>query len=556
MLLEPGLEQVMSECLSNKKGFYITTAIAYPNSRMHVGFGWEVIGADVVARFHRMLDQEVFFCTGVDEHCQNVEKAAQKAGLSSQKYCDQMAQDIQKVMSLMDISYDRFIRTSDPDHQKICQALITQAYQAGDIYKQNYEGWYCSSCEVFYTEKEAIQKEETFLCPTHKILLQRLSEENYFFKLSKYEKDLKKIYQTHPHFLLPEIRKNEILSFLEGGLKDFSVSRTSFKWGVPLPFDSKHVIYVWYDALINYLSAVQYGNDAEFFKKFWPCDMHVIGKDITRFHCIYWPAMLLSAGIELPKKVWAHGFIQFQGEKMSKTRGNIVTPDEVIQDFGVTPLRWFLVSSNSFDSDGNYSDEALILKYNADLCNNIGNLVNRVVSMSKKYFGEKILKDFQNLPPDVQAVSERKKLFFGKSGEKLESDIQSMNLSGYCNAVVDFAISLNKFIDETKPWKLAKDETKKQVLETVLAQLLEGIFCIGGVLWPIIPDASQKILFQIGVGFEHTLWKEIKLYTNKTMKAPYWKCLWDKGQNSFHLQLPQILFQRIERAPELTQSNS
>ncbi len=543
------------------KPFYITTAIAYPNSRMHVGFGWEVIGSDMVARFHRMAGRDVFLCTGTDEHSQNVEKAAQKAGLTALAYCDQMATEIKQSMDRMDIAYDRFIRTSDPDHEKVCQYLIEKAFKSGDVYKQKYEGLYCESCEVFYTEKETHAGAAGPECVTHKIALKRVAEENYFFKLSKYESQLKEYFKEHPGFLAPDYRRNEVTSFIEQGLKDFSVSRTSFKWGIPLPFDPQHIIYVWYDALINYLSAVKFPvpgqGDAEFFKKYWPCDIHVIGKDITRFHAIYWPAMLWSAGIELPKTVWAHGFINLNGEKMSKTRGNIVTPDEVVADFGTNSLRWYLLAANSFNGDGNYADQDIVLKCNADLSNNIGNLVNRVVSMTLKYFDKASPLDHGKLPAGVEGVARRFQTHLGEGGSRLSDAIGTMDLSGYCARIVEFSMSLNKFIDETKPWSLAKAMQKTEslgedraMLETVLAQLLEGIRNLALAMWPVIPQAAEGILAQLGMdpvaGTDAGDFEVQRLHTGKAIAVPHWAKLFYDPKRQFVLTPPKPLFPRLE----------
>ncbi|MBI3543937.1 MAG: methionine--tRNA ligase [Deltaproteobacteria bacterium] len=539
------------------KPFYITTAIAYPNSKMHVGFGWEVIGSDVVARFRRMEGRPVFFSTGTDEHSQNVEKAALKAGLSSKEYCDQQAGEIRASMERMDIAYDRFIRTSDPDHEKVCQYLVEKAFKAGDVYKQKYEGLYCESCEVFYTEKETAAGAGGPECVTHKLPLKRVSEENYFFKLSKYEEKLKAHFKANPGFLAPDFRRNEVTSFIEQGLKDFSVSRfsvsrTSFKWGIPLPFDPQHIIYVWYDALINYLSAVKYpapGNpngDEAFFKKFWPCDVHIIGKDITRFHTVYWPAMLWSAGIELPKNVFAHGFINLNGEKMSKTRGNIVTPDEVMADFGAIALRWYLLSANTFSGDGNYADQDIVLKCNADLSNNMGNLVNRVVSMSLKYFEGRSPVDAGKLPAGIEGVPARLTKHLGAKGEQLSAAIDAFDLSGYCARVVEFSMSLNKFIDETKPWALAKSGDK-ETLESVLAQLLEGIRNLGIALWPVVPAASDGILAQIGA---EGICESQKLATGRELKVPLLSRLGYDAKFALKLSEPKPLFPRLEAPKE------
>lgn len=541
-----------------EKPFYITTAIAYPNSRMHVGFGWEVMGADMVARFHRMNGREVFFCTGTDEHSQNVEKAAVKAGLTAKAYCDQMASEIKESMERMDIAYDRFIRTSDPDHERVCQYLIEKAFKAGDVYKQKYEGLYCEGCEVFYTEKETLAGPNGPECVTHKQPLKRVAEENYFFKLSKYEAQLKQYFKDHEEFLEPDYRRNEVTSFIEQGLKDFSVSRTSFKWGISLPFDPGHIIYVWYDALINYLSAVKYLEDPAFFKKYWPCDIHVIGKDITRFHTVYWPAMLWSAGIEIPKNVFAHGFINLNGEKMSKTRGNIVTPDDVIGDFGATALRWYLLSANNFSGDGNYADQDIVLKCNADLSNNIGNLVNRVVSMTLKYFETTPVANKDVLPEGVQSVAARFETAFGAKAERLRDAIAQMDLSGYCARVVDFSISLNKFIDETKPWALAKALTKldsspedRARLESVLAQLLEGIRNLGLALWPVIPAASEGILRQLGLeptaNSDSADWSFQTLQTGRELNVPKFSKFKFDSMRQFKLAPPNPLFPRLEQ---------
>lgn len=551
---------------SEKPGFYITTAIAYPNSRMHVGFGWEVIGSDMVARFNRMTGRPVFFCTGVDEHSQNVEKAAVKSGLSAKVYCDQMAEDIRKVMAEMDVAYDRFIRTSDPDHERVCQVLIEKSKNAGDVYKQKYEGLYCDSCEVFYTEKElAPMADGKPGCPVHKSACRALAEENYFFKLSKYEPFLKDLYKSQPNFLSPDIRRNEVLSFIENGLKDFSVSRTSFKWGIPLPFDKEHIIYVWFDALINYLSAVKFPvkdasgkvvqGDEAFFNKFWPADVHVIGKDITRFHCIFWPAMLASTEVALPKRVWAHGFINLNGEKMSKTRGNIVTPDDVTKDFGATALRWYLMSANPFDSDGNYGDELLIAKCNADLSNNIGNLVNRTVNMSIKYFENECPKNLGKLPAGLVSVQKRYEEILGANGEKLKECIEKMDTMGYCQKLIDFSMAMNKFVDETKPWSLGKlapnDAAVKEQLSTVLAELLEGVRLLGIGMWPVVPKAAEAILSQLGIEPNDALsFTQQKLDTGVAISVPKFETMKFNSSASFKLTPPKPLFPRLEMKAE------
>jgi methionyl-tRNA synthetase len=424
---------------------------------------------------------------------------------------------------------------------------------------------YCEGCEVFYTEKETVELNGAPSCPTHKQTLKVLSEENYFFKLSSYEEKIKTLLKREDAFLSPEFRNNEVLSFVEQGLKDFSVSRTSFKWGISLPFDPGHIIYVWYDALINYLSAVKYPikdesgkclqGDESFFNQFWPCDVHVIGKDITRFHTVYWPAMLMSAGIDLPDSVWAHGFINLNGEKMSKTRGNIVTPDEVMADFGTTALRWYLIAANPFDGDGNYSDQDLILKCNADLSNNIGNLVNRTLSMAAKYFPEKTLKPNAAIPTGVENLKSRFEKVLGTHALRLKEALEKENnLMKYASLCIEFSMALNKMIDETKPWSLAKVQ-QLDVLETVLYELLEGIRILGVALWPIIPDASEAILKQLGFAPEDQVlgvyWSKVQTEAKKTLTVPLWQSLESFAvETSAKVRPPQPLFVRLEQKLE------
>jgi methionyl-tRNA synthetase len=556
--------------MSKKTGFYISTAIAYPNNRMHVGFAWEVIGADMIARVMRMRGKDTFFSTGLDEHSQNVEKAAASKGLAPKDYCDAMAVDIRATMESMDIAYDRFIRTSDDDHQKVAAHLIEKAIKSGHVYKKPYEGLYCDSCEVFYTEKDLVKAADGSLsCPIHKTAIRKVSEENYFFTLSKLQDTVERFLADGK--LKPKFRAQEVIEFVKQGLQDFSVSRKNFKYGVPVPGDEDHVIYVWYDALINYLTAVKIpcgdnpNGDQAFFDKYWPADVHVVGKDITRFHTVYWPAMLEAAGLPKPARVWAHGFIHLNGEKMSKTRGNIVTPDAVIADYGVTALRWYMLSANRFDADGNYSDQDLILKYNADLANNIGNLVNRTVNMCRKYFGDaqpQFRAEFTLVDDMVHGhVSHRVEKILGHGGQSLLNAIDGGNnhdpyaLHDYCSHVQEFATSLNKYIDVVKPWALAKDESRKNDLETALYELLEGIRVLAVALWPVIPQASVAILEQLG---RETDLKPLDLQRyaqedeHRTIKLPQWDLLNYRRDSRFELKDPKPLFQRIEATDKVT----
>ena len=374
---------------------YVTTAIVYPNNRIHVGFAWECLGADWLVRSKRLLGRPTYFATGMDEHSINVQKAAEAQSLSPKAYCDRMSEDIQRVLRGIGMSYDRFIRTSDEDHERVVQKLVQRAFDKGDIYKAKYEGLYCESCEAFYTEKDLIGGN----CPSHPRPPKFISEENYFFKLSKYQDALLKLFKDQPNFLQPEGRRSEITNFIAGGLKDFSVSRSTFTWGVPLPWDPSHVVYVWFDALINYLTAAGIegwlddpnGPKGATFRERWPADVHIIGKDISRFHTIYWPAMLMSLDLPLPRAVFAHGWMSLKGERMSKSTGNMVTPDEVVAATGVDPFRYYLLAENQFAGDGNFALDLLMLKSNADLANDMGNLVNRSISMTRKYFPERAL---------------------------------------------------------------------------------------------------------------------------------------------------------------------
>jgi methionyl-tRNA synthetase len=482
--------------MASPKVHYVTTAIVYPNARIHVGWAWECLGADWLVRGLQGFGRETFFVTGMDEHSINVQRAAEKQGLTPKVYCDKMAEDIKKVLKQMGMSYDRFIRTSDPDHERVVQKLVQKAFDKGDIYRGKYEGYYCEGCEAYYTEKDLVEGK----CPAHKSTPKWISEENYFFKLSKYQDRLLKLFEERPDFLEPTYRRAEIVNFIKQGLKDFSISRSNFTWGVPLPFDSKAVIYVWFDALINYITAAgieeKLEGKASKFDERWPARLHIIGKDISRFHTVYWPAMLWSLDIEIPEKVFAHGYLNIKGERMSKSAGNYVTPDEVMAFSGPDPFRYFLLAENQFSNDANFSWEALVLKNNADLANDWGNLVNRTINMTRKYFPDEELG-----APAKRTHSEDVVGSFAKLKGELEDALKKMDSQAYAHACTARSRVLNLYIDKTKPWALAKTATPESMneLREVLYTVMEGIRWVATALTPILPFGMPDVFRQLAI---------------------------------------------------------
>jgi len=477
------------------KSFYITTAIDYVNSAPHIGTAYEKIGADVLARFKRMDGFEVHFQMGNDEHSVNVKKAADERGLAPKVYCDQMRTEFERAWKELSISYDGFIQTSDPHHEEGVRKIFSIISSKGDIYRAHYEGWYCESCEAFLTEKDLLEGK----CPSHKTEPKWLKEENYFFALSKYRDQLLEHIESHPEFILPDVRRNEVVSLLKEGLEDISVSRESFPWGISLPNDPTHVVYVWFDALINYITAVGYGWDDKMFQKWWPADIHVIGKDITRFHCVIWPAMLMSAGIELPKTVFGHGFISLRGEKMSKTLGNVVTPLDVTKIYGADPLRYYLLRETGFSRDGDFTWENFIRRYNGDLANGLGNLVARTIGMAIRYQVGKVS------PPDPVCIGERENLLKQKVKVSLPKVRAFLDLSSgeieFHNALAtiwDVMAEADRYINEWKPWELAK-QNKLDQINCILYHLIETLRFVSLELKPFIPNTASIIWKQLGL---------------------------------------------------------
>ncbi len=478
-----------------KEKYYITTAIAYASARPHFGNTYEVIMTDCVARYKRQRGFDVFFLTGTDEHGQKIEDKAKEAGISPKEYVDNIANgQIKRIWDLMNTSYDKFIRTTDDYHEKAVQNIFTKLYEQGDIYKGEYSGWYCTPCESFFTDTQA----EGGKCPDCGRPVEKAKEEAYFFKMSKYADRLIKHIEENPEFIEPESRKKEMVNnFLKAGLQDLCVSRTSFKWGIPVPFDDKHVVYVWLDALFNYATALGFDpaneTQPELYQKYWPCNVHMIGKDILRFHTIYWPIFLMALGQPLPKKVLGHPWFNFGADKMSKSRGNIIYADDMAQRFGVDGVRYYALSEMPFANDGSITYENVIARYNNDLANNLGNLVSRTVAMTKKYFDGVI-----PAPAGEEGTDSELKAAIREGIDGFISNMDAYHIADALDCVFTFLRRANKYIDETMPWALAKDESQKARLGTVLYNLLEAIRIAAVLLTPAMPATCESIFSQIG----------------------------------------------------------
>lgn len=477
--------------MANKGKFYITTAIAYTSRKPHIGNSYEIVLTDAIARYKRLQGYDVFMLTGTDEHGQKIEEYAKTAGVTPKEYVDKVSGEIRSICDILNTSYDRFIRTTDEQHEKVVQKIFKKLYEQGDIYKGHYEGMYCTPCESFWTESQLVDGK----CPDCGREVKPAKEEAYFLKLSKYQKRLEEFIEQNENFIYPEARKKEMLNnFIKPGLQDLCVSRTSFKWGIPVDFDPDHVVYVWIDALSNYITAIGYDPDgsSDEYKKYWPADVHIIGKDIVRFHTIYWPIMLMALGEPLPKQVFGHPWLLFGEDKMSKSRGNVIYADDLVELLGVDAVRYYLVSEMPYASDGSITYETIIERYNSDLANTFGNLVNRTIAMQNKYFDGVIQPGNVNEPVDDEL-----KNFALDTVKKIEKCFETYRVADAVEAVLNLAKRSNKYIDETTPWALAKDEASLPRLGTVLYNLLEAIRYIAVLLSPFMPETSEKIFAQM-----------------------------------------------------------
>ncbi|EOU1762888.1 methionine--tRNA ligase [Clostridium perfringens] len=490
-----------------KKPYYITTPIYYPSTNLHIGNTYTTVAADAIARFKRLTGHEVMFLTGTDEHGQKIERIANEKGITPKEHVDEIVAGIKDLWKMMNISYDKFIRTTDDYHVKAVQEIFKKLYDQGDIYKDSYEGLYCTPCESFWTETQLVNGN----CPDCGRPVEKAKEEAYFFKMSKYADRLIQYIEEHPDFIQPESRKNEMLNnFLRPGLQDLCVSRTSFTWGIPVSFDEKHVIYVWIDALSNYITALGYGQEnQELYNKFWPADVHLIGKDILRFHTIYWPIMLMALGLELPKQVFGHGWLLVDGGKMSKSKGNVVDPVVLVNMFGADAVRYYLLREIPFGSDGLFNNEIFIKKVNTDLANDLGNLLSRTIAMVYKYFDGVI-----QAPTCKEAIDDELINLALSTPGKVEASIDALKIPEALESIWTLISRANKYIDETTPWILAKDEEKKERLGTVLYNLLETLRFVSVMISPFLTETSVKINAQLNT--KVTTWESLKEF-NETV---------------------------------------
>ncbi len=507
-----------------KEKYYISTAIAYASGKPHIGNTYEIVLADAIARNKRLEGYDVYFQTGTDEHGEKIELKAKEAGVTPQEFVDEKAGEIKRIWDIMNTTYDKFVRTSNPDHKKKVQHIFKKLYDQGDIYLDKYEGWYCTPCESFFTETQLIDGN----CPDCGRPVEKKSEEAYFFKLSKYQDRLIKHIEEHPEFIQPESRKNEMINnFLKPGLQDLCVSRTAFDWGVKVDFNDKHVVYVWIDALSNYITFPGYDVDeqSDFFNKYWPADLHLIGKDIIRFHTIYWPIILMALDLPLPKQVFGHPWLLTASDKMSKSKGNVLYADDLVNKYGLDTIRYYVLHEIPFADDGNITEELIVERNNSDLANILGNLVNRTISMSHKYFEGIVENKGVNAEVDNNLINLCENL-----GNKVKEDMDKLKIADSISDVFEVLRAANKYIDETTPWILAKDENEKDRLKTVLYNLIETIRVCAVYLQAFMPDTSAKIFNLLNT--EDTSYESTKSFG--TYKS------------GTKLKEPEILFNRIE----------
>ena len=511
-----------------KPKYYIATAIAYASAKPHIGNTYEIVLADSIARYKRSRGFDVYFQTGTDEHGEKIEQKAISAGISPKEYVDNISREIKNIWDIMNTSYDKFVRTTDEHHKKVVQHIFEYLYQKCDIYLGQYNGMYCTPCESFWTESQLVDGK----CPDCGRDVEPRCEEAYFFKMSKYQDKLIEYIETHPEFIQPVSRKNEMINnFLRPGLQDLCVSRTTFDWGIRVPFNDKHVVYVWIDALTNYITNIGYdvNNESEEFKKWWPCDLHLIGKDIIRFHTIYWPILLMALDLPLPKQVFGHPWLLMNNDKMSKSKGNILYADDLVNLFGVDAIRYYLLHEIPFQNDGTISYELIIERINSDLANILGNLVNRTISMSQKYFDGEITNKNINDILDEEFIEPIKNL-----PSEVDKAMDKLEIGNAIDKIFDVLRKSNKYIDDTTPWSLAKDDSKKDRLETVLYNLLESIKICGSELMPFLPNTSKEILRQINTELSNNF----------------------ETSNKYNVLQPEPIFMRIDVAKKLEEINA